>query len=370
MKNLYVIIIGWVGMVGCASTSGLSPNREIRVDAREAEIVEVDSVSPGDSKGLAATFVAPLKPVPVEAPSQETDEAPYLRTLCNRGDFDAVRVHRASFTEPLQDPPLIRCWIEALLDAGKVRQALEVAAPLLERSDEEGNRSRKLFGVHYERLGRWALIRNLYEGRDVESDPEGIRLLGIAYRKLGEFELLNDLLPSRRPSAEDPWRWLWWLREIESSVLPKPREIQSLLSALEQSADTSEGATLRPLLIQAHRRGEWFEAAQLCSQKMVQSENEVLALTMSRTSVSAALQGDIGLWEASLSCALTLAQLTASPEATCQEIHLEQMDWEILKRLGSHVERYPASGECGRENLKVRKWLERWLDVPSSGASS
>jgi len=359
-------------VVSCASTSDLSarssvsPSYQSDEDGGSSALAHTESTRAG---AVQMSVVGTPITASIEAKPKD-DKEPYLKTLCDRGDLDAVRVHRASFTKALEEPSLVRCWATALLDAGRLNKAREVVAPLLDRSDEEGNLSRKLLSTHFERLGRWALIRALYEDRDLRSDPEGIRFLGIAYRKLGEPERLNELLPSRRPSTDDPWRWLWWLRELEARALPEPKELESLLRALEQSDETSEGATLRPLLVQALRRGEWFVAAQQCVERAAQNENEVVALNMSRTSISAALQGDVGLWEVSLSCALSLAQLTTSPEATCQEIHLEQMDWEVLKKLGSSVKVYPGSGDCGRENIKVRKWLERWAGDSSSGASS
>ena len=368
MKHLCLVIIGGLGLVACTPTSGLQRDAKAFETTTMAEQPRT-SGTPSLEIGVQTQAALPTEK-PENPNLQVADKRSYLETLCERGDHEAVRVHRASFKYSIEEPPLMRCWAEALLEAGRTREAVKVLTPILSRSDQEGRRSRQLLSFHYESFGRWRLIRDLYEGRELESDPDGLRSLGVAYHKLGLQNRLDELLPDRQPSSKDAWRWLWWLREFENNRMPEDKALAKLVKDLDVYSANYEVSALRVLATQAHRRGAWFVAAQRCVEEATREDNEILALTMSRTSISAALQGDLGLWEASLSCALALAQATKSPEATCQEIHLEQMDWQIQKKLSSEVKQYPSLGECGRENQRVRKWLDRWGQQGRLGASS
>lgn len=373
MKYLALVTIGLIGCVGCASSSTPGPalsalaQETIRDASVEKETAE--QLSPTLNKAESDAPDGHLSPVEDETLASNLTNQAYLEKLCLGEDFDAARVHWKTVERRVESPNLLLCVGEAFLRSDATAVAIQTLAPLVARGDQAGVLARDLLSRHYERLGRWELIRALYEDRDLSLDPRGLRNLGVAYRQTSETARLDALLPAERPKSSEPWRWLWWLREFEQGRIPSAIALRALVNELPTTAQY-ELKYLRPLVTQAHRRAEWLDAAQRCSAGNTTEETEIRALRMSRTSVSAALKGDVDVWETALNCALKLAQVTANPEDTCQEIHQEQMDWETEKKLGATIERYPSQGSCGRQSESVRNWLERWSNQPRGEGAS
>ncbi len=365
LKNFVLITIVLALGVGCTATTApnaeqtsMSPNKATLVPAPERGPLETPSVQSPQPDAATA----------LDGASDET----YLGSLCEKKDFEAVRVYQNLSDRAARTAEHRLCEGEAFLAIDRLDVARDILTPLLRGTDKFAQKARSLLSLYYERLGRFDSIVDLYASVSSAVDSEVMRNLGVAYLRLGAFDSADNLLPKALPQQGDAWRWIWWLRAFESEPNPTLNvvELEALLAALSDAPATYEVAQLRPLLTQAYRRGQWLSAAQRCTEASEGLDNENRALKMARTSVAAAVRGDRGVWEAALSCALKLALLTESPEETCQEIHREQIDWSVDDKLVPDNVVYPDSRQCGWEDAAIRDWIKRWRSGADTERSS
>ena len=292
-----------------------------------------------------------------------------IRDACARGDDPAVREERA-LIEERDDVALRLCLARALVTMGDVLGARTTLSTLVGEPGDFGSSARDLIATALERLGRWDEIVALYQDGQRVHQHRDRRHLGWALYRLEKWTDVERLVLEKKPREGDAWYWLWWLLTLEQGSASDAASLGRLVEGLKEAPDLSEVRQLKPLAIQAYRKVRWLEAASQCTARQNASENEMHALTMSRTAVAAAVRGDVSMWTVALTCAFKLAQSSSVPEDTCQEIHREQIDWSVFEKLREQTMVYPEFGACGEKSPDIRMWLKQWRGGESRGASS